>query len=152
MDDQVNLGNKTSGGDAGQTQVQPASAPQAPVQQVPSGISINKEAGPAIMADVSEVVKPTETEPVIEDKEVKEAGVETVTDVPKLTQEHIKAGINVSSQIAPVITFHTGLVKPPLTEEEAKKILKLHKKIGNSVVWLATEVLRQFKIVKKVKN
>ncbi|MCL5970181.1 MAG: hypothetical protein M1450_01610 [Patescibacteria group bacterium] len=143
MDDKANQGK---------TQAQPVSQPQVAVQQAPPAGSVNKEAGPVAMSNISEVVRPSETEPVIEDKEVKEAGVETVTDVPKLTHEHIEAGINVSPQIAPVVTSPTGLVKPPLTEEEAKKILKFHKKISNSIVWMAAEVLRQLKIIKKIKN
>lgn len=143
MDDKGNVGNQTD--DQGQTQVQPASQP--PLQQVPPSGSINKEAGPVVTADVSEVLKPTEPEQNIQ-KEVLEAGIEKVSDRPILTPTHTKFGIKLAKESTQVSTTPSGMVRLPMTEEEAIKNIKLHKKITDSARWYIWLILKQFKIMR----
>lgn len=83
------------------------------------------------------------------DQELAEAGIEKVHDKPHLTLEDKKAGIRLAKESVEVKTASSGLVNMPLTEEEAKRVLKVHKKISDSVVWLAAEIVKQFKIMHK---
>ena len=152
MDDKGNVGNQAQP-DHRQTQVicsqQPVSQPQSqlPVQQVPLAGSINKEAGPVVIQDVSEILKPTEPEQNIQE-EVLEAGVEKVSDKPNLTPEHAKFGIELAKESTPVSTTPSGIVKLPMTEEEAIKNIKIHKKITDSARWYIWLILKQFKIMR----
>lgn len=108
--------------------------------------STQKETGPAsnAAAAVSEFVKPTEQAPRIS-PELQKAGVEHSPDtpVPKLTLEDRKAGLGLAKEHVPVITEPSGQVKLPMTQQQAK--VAMHKKVSDSVRWLAMLVLRQLK-------
>ena len=113
---------------------------------VPPG-SVHKEQGPvATTAPTSEFVKPSETEPALS-KELQEMGVESVPNTPDLDQDHADAGIVHAKESVPVKTEPSGTVQLPMTQTQAQSILKLHKKVSDSVVWLATLILKQFKLI-----
>lgn len=103
-----------------------------------------KEYGAISSIDSSDFIKPSEVEPDIHN-EAADAGVEKVTEMPKLTEEHVKAGIKLSKEAVSVQTSPTGTVQLPMTAKQAKNIIKSHKKITDSVLWLAVLVLRQIK-------
>ncbi len=93
----------------------------------------------------SEVAQPAEKEPVLA-PEVKEAGVEAISEAPQLTLEDKKAGIEPAKESVPVPTQPSGAVKlPPITQEEAVHVLKNRSfhKAKKAIVWLATLFLRQ---------
>lgn len=81
--------------------------------------------------------------------EVKDAGVEEVKDALPLTEEHKALGIEHAKESTPVVTEPSGIVGSPLTKAQAKQIIKMHKKIADSIVWLAMLVLKQFKIIQR---
>jgi len=107
------------------------------VQSVPVG-SINKETGP-----VSDYVKASESEPQIH-PEAADVGVEAVSEEkPQLTEDHFKIGIREpipEPQIEP-----TGNVQLPMTQQQAAQAVKTDKNITDSILWMATAVLRQLK-------
>lgn len=120
-------------------QNQPAQPFQQPVQPAQPVGSVQKETG-----HVSDFVKPTEHAPKIS-PELRKAGVEESPnhEVPKLSLEDKKAGLGLAKEHTPVVTQPTGSVKLPMTGQQAK--LALHKKISDSMRWLALLVLRQLK-------
>jgi len=110
---------------------------------VPVG-SFNKEAG---SFSREPILKPSEAAPKLH-PEVAEAGVEAVSEKPELKEEHQKAGIEHAKESTPVKTEPSpGVVIPnaPITGVKAREILKLHKKISNSVLWMAVSMIRQIK-------
>lgn len=129
------MDDKQSAVSQGQVQPTPVSLPQKE--------KIIPEMGSVATA---EFVKPSEPEPVLS-QEVKSAGVENVSEMPRLTNEDAKAGIQLAKEAVPPATEPTGIVELPMTEQEAKKVIKLHKKLADSLYWLGVEVLRQFRII-----
>ncbi len=127
-------------------QVQPADDTTQPVSQ-PVG-SVAKEHGPSV--GVSEFIKPSgaEASPVIP-PEVAEHGVEAVVneEAPRVTEEQRQVGIEPAKESVPVLTQPTGLVQGPMTEEEARETMKIHKKVSNSIVWLAATILKHAQMV-----
>lgn len=83
--------------------------------------------------------------------EVAKIGVQPVSG-PTLTAEDKKVGITEAKEEVPVSTEPEGLVQLPLTEREARNVLKIHKNIAEAIVWLANFILRQFKIIKLKKG
>ncbi|PIP74557.1 MAG: hypothetical protein CO135_04015 [Candidatus Levybacteria bacterium CG_4_9_14_3_um_filter_35_16] len=108
-----------------------------------------KEAEP--IAQKETFVKISEEEPIIH-PEVKEAGVEKVSDKLRLEEEHLKAGIEHAKESTPVKTEPSDEVSFPMTTQKANEIVKSKKSIKNSILWLATSVLRQIKIIGKGKK
>lgn len=139
-----------------QTQVQPQPvSPQPAVQKSQSEVenvqvqtapvSHSKEAEAGLTSASEEIIKLSEVEPQLH-PEVQEAGVEVVSDLPKLTEEHEKLGVKLSKESAPAKTEPTGEVKLPMTQTQAKNLAK-NSSISDSVRWLAEEVLRQIKVM-----
>lgn len=118
-----------------QTQDQPQVQGQQPVA-TPVGTP-QKEQQP-VSSEVSEFVKPSETEPVIH-PELSEVGVEKVKEVPELTLEDKKAGLSAAKESVPVSTAPSGLVQLPMTEEEALRTIKTTN-VSDSRHWLAVLV------------
>ncbi len=110
------------------------SEPPAPVGQS------NKEAAPLTMPQ--EMMQPSEAEPTLH-PEVQEAGVVAVSDVPNLTLEDQKAGIEPAKESVPVSTAPKGVVTLP-TQQQAEAVLKKNK-VTDSIAWMATLVLRVLK-------
>lgn len=100
-----------------------------------------KEQEPVSRQDYLEQVERTPEIP----PEVAKVGVAPVTG-PTLKEEDRKVGLEPVKEEVPVTTTPQGLVKLPLTEAEARSVLRLHKKITEAIVWLANFVLRQFKV------
>ncbi len=98
----------------------------------------------------NDYLKASEVHPKIS-KELEEAGVETVSEVPQITIEHVKAGLEPAKESVPVQTMPQGLVSLPITQTQAQNILNLHKKVTESVAWLAMLILRQFQIAQSKK-
>ena len=128
--------------------------PQDQSQQVPAApVSVGgamgepsatprKEAGQVLQ--VHEFVTPSEKEPDLS-KEVEAAGVTVEPNAPVLTTEHAKIGIQLAGEATPVAISQGATVSLRMTQAQAQKTLKLHKKVSKSVVWLASIILRQFK-------
>ena len=113
-------------------------------QTAPAG-SIQKEQGPVVLTSpTAEFIKPSEQAPQIS-KELLEMGVESVSNVPDLTKQHQEAGIDHAKESVPVAAEPTGAVQIPMTQNQAQTNLKLHKKVSDSIVWLATLILKYFK-------
>lgn len=83
--------------------------------------------------------------------EVAKVGVQPISG-PALTDEDKKVGIAEAKEEVPVSIEPEGLVQLPLTEPQARSVLKIHKNIAEAIVWLANFVLRQFKIFKMKKE
>ncbi|HSX40519.1 MAG TPA: hypothetical protein VLF68_02805 [Candidatus Saccharimonadales bacterium] len=118
-------------------------------QQTVTPISTpNKESVGGVSVDTSDLITPSEVEPQLH-PEVQEAGVETVSDKPQLTDEHAKIGIKVSADATPVATSPTGMVQLPMTQAQAQATIKKTKNVKESIVWLASLILRQLKMSEK---
>ena len=132
--------------DTAQAQAQPAvrtpldNVPPPQPQVTPVG-STNKEVE---VAPVSEYVKLTEA-PIVNDKEVAEAGVAEVSQGVELNKEHERIGVKNSGETTPVKVDSNTKVQLPLEQKEAQKIVKTNKNIKSSVVWLAILMLKNFK-------
>lgn len=127
--------------------------PQIPVDQasqppVVPAATPHKEAEPIATHSQApdEFIQPSENiEPAIT-PEVAEAGVEVVSERPPLPDAAQKLGVTHAKESTPVQTQPTGQVQLPMTKQQAHQTLKLHKKVTDSIVWLAFLILRQFKI------
>ncbi|MBI2622018.1 hypothetical protein HYW66_00050, partial [Candidatus Microgenomates bacterium] len=78
--------------------------------------------------------------------EVAQVGVAPISQTAPLTKEDREAGIIEAGEAVPTKTEPEGLVNLPLTEQEARSALRIHKNIKEAIVWLANFVLRQFRI------
>lgn len=134
--------------------VTPAPAPsqqppqQQAVQPMPvSGIQKELQVGPISQPTTETLIKPTETEPMLT-PEVSEIGVEAHDhETIRLTEEQKKAGILPAKEATPVPTEPSGMVHLPMAPQQAHIILQTHKKISDSIVWLALLVLKQVKMM-----
>lgn len=120
-----------------------------PVQPSPQGVSVggSKESAPIPTNSPSaELVK--ENLPIIElSQEVKEAGVKEVKrETLEVSPDMQQAGVQPVGLAAAVPAEPT--LKFPITEEKAQGILKMHKKVKESVTWLAMLVVRQIQILR----
>lgn len=98
-----------------------------------------KEGEPLITPMVS-----SESETAVS-SELKEIGVESITDRPNLTEEHAQIGVRVSEKPpmeTPAVSSPVNF-KIPLTNEEI--ILAPKRSIFDAVRWLASSISRQFK-------
>ncbi len=89
-------------------------------------------------------ISPSETKPVVDD-ELEKAGVVAQQETPNLTKEHVEIGVKHSMESNPPSTEATGKVVLPFTENEAEELIKENKDKSLSIVWLASQVVRQFK-------
>ncbi len=125
-----------------------AQMPQSPAQPFiptqPVG-TLQKE---QFVSPASEFIKPSEQEPNISPEE-KESGVETVSQYPRLSEEHVKIGIKPLGDTVPVSATPSGMVQLLMTQKRTTSILKMHKKVSDSILWLATLILKQVKIINK---
>lgn len=122
-------------------------APQTQPQVTPQPVSVpsGKEgvAMPVVMPQEKWV---EETAPVAKiEQELQEAGVEaSQNEVMTVSPEVAESGVTPTGTAAPVPEEPT--LKLPMTEEKAKGILKMHKKVKDSVTWLAMLVVRQMQM------
>lgn len=122
-------------------------------KQVPSAGSpvgsVEKEQAPINPKVESQIIKASEEGPIIP-KEVRDAGVEQVSDMPPLTDEDKIVGIGYSGESNPVHTQPLGMVKLPMSEEEALKTIKTTSNT-DSRHWLAVLIGKIYKAVKGLK-
>lgn len=92
--------------------------------------------------NTSEVVKPTETEPIIV-SELKEAGVKVTPNLnqPVIPKE-VKEIVTPVKTAVPVSTEPTGLIQLPFDETKAKEIAK-KSNVTQSIKWLAMLIVEQ---------
>lgn len=112
---------------------------------IPIGSSVVKEHEPETIAVAP--IQPSETEPSL-DREVAEAGVETVSESPQLSYDQKKAGIVES--MPPVLTTPSGNIVLPMTEGEAIKIIKTTN-AADSKHWLAVLIERIFQQIRMLR-
>lgn len=131
---------------------QPVDQPQAPTVPV-SSITPTKESEPitASVSQATEYIKPSEVSPAIS-KEVAEAGVEAVSEVPSITPQHKEIGIEMAKESVPVATQPTGAVQLPQSQKEAEMLLKKNSDTRNSLTWLIMSLIRRFKIAYYVQH
>jgi len=110
-------------------------------QITPSGSSLNKEVG-----SVSDFVVHSEQAPKIE-QELKEAGVEAVSETPKLTEVHEKIGVKLSPESSkPNLENEPSSTQSmPISQASAQQIVKTNKNIKDSILWFAILMLKNFK-------
>ena len=122
-------------------------SPVQPSSQQPVSVGVGKESAP-ISANAPSVEFVKENLPIIElPQEVKEAGVEEVKgETLEISPEMQQAGVQPVGLAAAIPT--KPALKFPMTEEKAQGILKMHKKVKESVTWLAMLVVRQMKILR----
>lgn len=118
--------------DTGQVQTQP---------QVTSVSTPVKEQEPILSP---EAVRPSDVEPSLH-PEVAEVGVEKVREVPALTLEDQRAGLTLAKEATPVPTQPSGIVQFPKSGDEAKKLVRLHNRVADSVRWWLELIVKHFK-------
>jgi len=128
----------------GKTGVRDQVVPPSPIglaqkEQAPPPIS------PKVTSEVSAIIEPSEKEPPIS-TEVREAGIEEVSERLPLTDEHKAIGIEHAGESTPVDTQP----KLPMSENEALKIIKTTKN-SDSKHWLAVLIEKIYKAVKSLK-
>lgn len=118
---------------------------QVPVQPVSTPLG-KENAGVSIPKPQEQWIQ--ETAPVAEiAPDIKEAGVEAVKgEVVEMAPSAVAAGVQPVGLATPVPT--EPAVEFPMTEEKAKGILKMHKKVKDSIYWLAMLILRQIKLLR----
>lgn len=151
MDDTQNANSKTqiANQDAGQQnssgqKAPPQTQPIQPTQSQQTQVgSLQKERLP-VSAPVQEVMQPTEQAPRIS-PELAEAGVEAVSQTPQLTKDHAQLGITHAKESVPMpsVPSNAANIQYPMTQQQA---LSVPKKVSNSIAWLATLIIRQFKM------
>lgn len=123
---------------------QPVQTDQVIQQPVTPVAPAGKEAPPMPSAP-QEWVKENPAEMVLP-KEAQEVGAEvTPSEVLEVASEVAGQGVTPVGVATPVPTNLT--IKFPMTEEKAEGILKMHKKIKDSIYWLAMLIVRQFQIL-----
>lgn len=125
-----------------QGQAAPVQTPP-PAQPVVPSVSIHKEQAPVAVSP-EQVMQPTEAPPQLH-PEVLASGVEHVTPMPPLTSSQQQAGIELAKESVPHPVSPSGMVQLPLTAQQAQQVVKTHKKVTDSIFWLATLILMQFK-------
>ena len=108
----------------------------------PTG-SMLKEQAP-IGQNFSETVKPSETEPQI-NQELADLGVEAKKDEPNITDEH-KGAIEHAKQFTPIPSGSTGKVKLPMSEDEVIDKLKTGQD-DDSGKWLSKLIQKIMKVM-----
>jgi hypothetical protein len=129
MDDTAHNQNQDQSGQP----LNPVSTPQKEVETAP----------------VNEYVSLSETSPRIE-KEVAEAGVKEVGKAPELTEEHFKTGMKHAGESTPAKTEPTGIVKLPMTQDQAQVLAKGD--TDDAATWLANFILRLLKKMRIADN
>lgn len=120
-------------------------------QPVPTAITpgISKEHAPIPTgSSISELVQSAESKIELQ-KEVAEAGVEVISNVPQLSAQDQKAGITLAKESAPVTTQPSGIVQLPIQKHDVLYGIKIHKKITDAVTWWLNSMLRQYKILER---
>lgn len=130
MDD-ININNKTAVVDKPAPSVGPSSSP--------IGLGHQKEQEPSSSTDI----QPSQSEIKLHE-EIKEAGVEKISDTPHLTEDAKVVGIEHAGESTPVQTQSLGTVKLPMSDKEARQIIKTIKP-DNSIFGLAILVLKYVK-------
>lgn len=103
---------------------------------------------PIVNADLqSSEITPSEHEPNLH-PEVKEAGVEVISETPRITVEHQKAGIELAKESVPVKTQPTGSIT--LTPSQAQRLSKSGN-VNDSISWLAKLLIKHFKKINILK-
>jgi hypothetical protein len=135
MDDQ-NLNNQNK---------QPVQDQPVQPQPVAEPISVGQKEQEPIVASpkTSEYLASSETQPELS-KEVKEAGVEEISEKVSLTQDQQAAGVRHAGPTVEPKTEPEGKVKLPLTEEEVQRVEKKEKP-SNSIKWLAAIIKKAWK-------
>ena len=117
--------------------------PQVPVQPTAPVGSPNKETAP-VGASVSEFVKPSETQPQI-NQELADLGVESKKDEPNIADEH-KRIIDHAKQFTPVQASPSGKVSLPMSEDEVADKLKTGQD-DDSGKWLSKLIQKIMKVM-----
>ncbi|HZJ18522.1 MAG TPA: hypothetical protein VFD45_02810 [Patescibacteria group bacterium] len=108
-------------------------------------IAQTKEAEPIVVTEP--LIVASETEPRLH-PEVEAAGVEAVDEKLRLTEEHLKIGLNHAKESTPVKTDSASKIQYPISESDARKALKIHQRFKKSIAWLALSVLRQIDVIR----
>lgn len=141
----------------GQNQRDDQNTTQTPIVPVSGGIGKEAE------RPVSDFVSHSEKQPVL-DEELKKAGVEVVSQKPELTPEHEEIGVTHSLENNVPSIEPKGIVKLPITKEEAEVIVEKDKNqvtsdigqhkeniyISPSALFLARLVLKHLSKLRKV--
>lgn len=113
----------------------------------PAQVPVSAPHKEAEVPPVSNFVKHSETEPVL-DEEVEKAGVEKISEELKITPEHEQIGIRPGSDSIQPSLEPSGAVRLPMTEEEALKIIKTDKNLADSLLWLAKLIERIYQQIR----
>ncbi len=111
----------------------------------------SKEGAPSVPMP-EKLVSPSVPEVEISSELHAETGAEAVSEIPKLTPEDTQAGIVHAKESVPVLTAPAATIVLPMTQQQAQQTVKLHKKIKDSLFWLAMLVMRQWQIEEKHKK
>ncbi|MBU2632806.1 hypothetical protein KKG52_03755 [Patescibacteria group bacterium] len=112
--------------------------------QQPNGAAAGSLAKEAEPISTGPLLTSSEQDPNIE-QEVKEAGVEKVSEKLQLTKEHEQIGVKHASSTTPVNLEPQKTIGLPMPVTKAREVIKTHKKVADSILWMAKTVIRQFK-------
>ncbi|MBI4079025.1 MAG: hypothetical protein HY429_01880 [Candidatus Levybacteria bacterium] len=147
MDNSAQKTQNTSLATPAPAPLQQPSPPQ--VAQTPiSGVQKEHEVLGAPLQSSETLLTPVETKPALS-PEVEKAGVEVPLEhePPQIPHEAQEAGLAHAKESAPLPTTPSETLVLPMDPKQAHIILKTHKKISDSIVWLAMLVLRQVKMM-----
>jgi len=118
----------------------PISVPSVSREGEPTGVA-RSEAG--VSASVPEI----EISPELH----QETGVEAVHETPQLTPADTQVGIQHAKESVPVSVASAGTITLPMTQQQAQQTVKSHKKVKDSLFWLAMLIMRQWQLAQKKK-
>lgn len=147
MDDTAQTTSAISQNADDQAQQSPVSVPPVPVPPV---VVPHKEAEPIASptsSTVEEYIQPSHKEPEIPPELVPHMENSLDNQAVRLTDEHKDVGIEPAKESVPVATEPTGSVNLPISPQQAYKVTKTNKNVADSILWLATLILKHAKIM-----
>lgn len=112
----------------------------------------SKEGGPAFSESTEESIKASSPEMEISPELQHEIGAEVNTETPTLTPADANAGIVHAKESVPVSTTPTSAIVLPMSQQQAQQTVKVHKKVKDSLFWLAMLIMRQWQVAQKSKH
>lgn len=105
-------------------------------------LNLNPQPVSAPHKEAEPLISPSIPAEVVTDAEVKEAGVQEVSEVPQLTEQHFASGVRHAGPTVPVQTEAQGIVRiqgADMDEAEAQKEAKGD--VFDARTWIASKIL-----------
>lgn len=117
-------------------------------QQMPVSTPVGSKEGGPVATNAAETLAPSTPEMEVS-PELQEMGVEAKSEIPSLPEAVEKIGVKQAKESVSVSTVSGSGVTLPMTKIQAQQIIKTHKDIRESLLWLALLIFRQWQLLEK---